>query len=414
MYWYAAGPTLTGEVFHQGNLMLNCRIPMIRELVGRHSARMLGEKSGGEVLDSIFSHIYFRGDPGEHRDYLRGVQDALNGRRKVAMPEPWKKVFPILVESPLPEVRERALALAVQFGDERAFTLLRKIVPDRAQPFKERESALKTLLFQQKADLVPILHDLLGDESLRGPAIRGLAAFDHRETPKLLLAGYARWNADDRSDAIQTLSSRAGYALALLDAVAGSGDPATAEKPVPRGDVNSYTIRQLQTLNSKEVAAKLTKVIGEIRPASADKAKLMAKYKAELKPDVLKKANLSNGRALYAKACPDLTGSQRFNLDYVLENVLDPSAIVPREHQVTVVETKQGRTLNGIVKKESDAAITLQLQNEVVVIPIGDIASRTQTKQSMMPDGAFEQLRIEEVRDLVAYLASPVQVPLKK
>jgi putative heme-binding domain-containing protein len=197
---------------------------------------------------------------------------------------------------------------------------------------------------------------------------------------------------------------------------------------VPRGDVNSYTIRQLQTLNSKEVAAKLTKVIGEIRPASADKAKLMAKYKAELKPDVLKKANLSNGRALYAKACanchrlfgeggdvgPDLTGSQRFNLDYVLENVLDPSAIVPREHQVTVVETKQGRTLNGIVKKESDAAITLQLQNEVVVIPIGDIASRTQTKQSMMPDGAFEQLRIEEVRDLVAYLASPVQVPLKK
>ena len=58
--------------------------------------------------------------------------------------------------------------------------------------------------------------------------------------------------------------------------------------------------------------------------------------------------------------------------------------------------------------------MTLQLQNEVVVVPKGDIASRTPTKISMMPEGAFDALRIEEVRDLVAYLASPVQVALKK
>jgi hypothetical protein len=32
----------------------------------------------------------------------------------------------------------------------------------------------------------------------------------------------------------------------------------------------------------------------------------------------------------------------------------------------------------------------------------------------MMPEGIFEPLRLEEVRDLVGYLASPVQVSLKK
>ena len=58
--------------------------------------------------------------------------------------------------------------------------------------------------------------------------------------------------------------------------------------------------------------------------------------------------------------------------------------------------------------------MTLQLQNEVVVLPKGEIESRTPTKLSMMPDGIFEPLRLEEVRDLVAYLASPVQVPMKK
>src|SRR4029077_12769913 len=118
----------------------------------------------------------------------------------------------------------------------------------------------------------------------------------------------------EKSDAIQTLSARGKYALALLDAIDA--------KAIPRGDLNSYTIRQLQTLKSKEVADKLTKIVGEIRPASVEKAKLMAKYKADLKPNVLKNANLSNGRALYAKTCmnchrlfgeggdigPDLTG----------------------------------------------------------------------------------------------------------
>ena len=284
-----------------------------------------------------------------------------------------------------------------------------------------REDALKTLLFQQKPDLVPVLHDLLTDESMRRQAIRGLAAFDDPQTPKLLLMGYPLWHADDRPDIIQTLSSRGNYALALIDAVA-------ATKTIPRADVNSFTIRQLHSLKSPDVSAKLAKVWGEVRPASADKAKLMAKYKAELKPDVLKKANLSNGRALYVKACanchrlfgegtdigPDLTGSQRSNLDYILENVLDPNAIVPREYQVTIVETKKGRTLSGMVKKETDVALTLQTANEVVVLPKGDIESRVQTKVSMMPEGTFEQMRIEEVRDLVAYLASPVQVHPKK
>ncbi len=421
MYWYATGPTLVGNKGLQLNVMGNCRIPLVREYLARQCASLMDEK-GGEY-DAAFDWLIWKmgnSDVPSNRDYLRGIQDGLAGRRKVAMPESWRDAYSNLVESPLAEVRERALAVAVQFGDERAFTLLRKIVPDRTQPAKQREDALRTLLFQQKGDLVPLLHHLLEDDTMRGQAIRGLAAFDDPQAPRLLLRAYSKWNAVERSDTILTLSSRPRYALALLDAL--------EKQAVPRADVNSYTIRQLQALKSPEVSAKLTKLWGEIRPASAEKTKLMVKYKAELRPDVLKNANLANGRALYQKTCaschrlfgeggdigPDLTGSQRTNLDYVLENVLDPSAIVPREYQVTVVVTTAGRTLSGIVKKETDTAVTLQTQNEQVVVPKGDIESRTATKVSMMPEGLFEQLRIEEVRDLVAYLAGPGQVPLKK
>jgi putative membrane-bound dehydrogenase-like protein len=398
------------------------RTPLVRQYLARQFAK--GDEKRNRWWH-LFNLMKEAEDPLLHRDILRGMGEELEGRRRIKLSKPmatktWTAVYPLLIESPLPEVRERALDLAVQFGDERAFTLLRKIVPDRAQPVKERELALKTLLFQQKADLVPVLHHLLDDGDLRSQAIRGLAAFDDPSTPMLLLKNYPKWSTDEKSDAVQTLSARPWYALALLDAIDA--------KAIPRADVNSYTVRQLQALKSPEVSARLTKIIGEIRPASQEKAKLMAKYKAELKPDVLKKANMANGRALYAKSCanchrlfgdggdigPDLTGSQRTNLDYVLENVLDPSAIVPKEYQVTVVVTKAGRTLSGLVKKESDQALTLQLPNEVVVVPKGDIDTRTPTKVSMMPDGIFEQMRLEEVRDLVAYLASPSQVPLKK
>ena len=61
-----------------------------------------------------------------HRDVLRGLQFGLSDRRILPMPEGWPKLFPILMESPLEEVRERALALAVQFGDERALDTMRK------------------------------------------------------------------------------------------------------------------------------------------------------------------------------------------------------------------------------------------------------------------------------------------------
>jgi hypothetical protein len=43
------------------------------------------------------------------------------------------------------------------------------------------------------------------------------------------------------------------------------------------------------------------------------------------------------------------------------------------------------------------------------VVPKGDIESRTATKMSMMPEGIFEQMSMEEVRDLIAYLANPVR-----
>ena len=197
---------------------------------------------------------------------------------------------------------------------------------------------------------------------------------------------------------------------------------------VPTRDLSAFTARQLLGLNDKALSEKLTKVWGVIRPASADKTKLLSHYLSLTPPDALKKADRSAGRAVFARTCakchtlfddggkigPDLTGSQRVNPEYVLTKVLDPSAVVAKDYQMTVFNLTDGRVVNGIVKEENDKVVTVQTQNEVVRLNKADIDSCKQSSQSMMPDGQLTMMSDAEVRDLIAYLAGPDQAPLPK
>ncbi|MBV9126090.1 MAG: c-type cytochrome [Planctomycetes bacterium] len=359
-------------------------------------------------------------DPAVQRDVLRGIDEALSGRRQVAMPEGWPMVYKKLAASPLPEVREKALALSVLFGDPQALASLRRTVQNTTAPADTRQRALQTLLDIKDPQLVPVLQSLLAEPALRIPALHGLAAYNNESTPQLILKHYASFSDAEKSEAIQTLASRPASARALLEAV--------AHGQVPRSDLSAFTVRQLLALHDPALQDKLEKVWGKIQPASHEKAALTARYKALLTPNYLKKADLSHGRLIFSQTCaschrlfdaggnvgPELTGSQRANLDYILDNVLDPSALVPQDYQVTILETTDGRVLTGIIKQETDKILTVQTQNERIQVPKDEIETRKKSPLSMMPEGLLAKMRDEDVRDLIAYLASPVQVPLPR
>jgi putative heme-binding domain-containing protein len=219
---------------------------------------------------------------------------------------------------------------------------------------------------------------------------------------------------------VQTLSARAAWAKALLDAI--------EKGTVPRADVPVTTARQILAINDKALSARLEKVWGKITPASKERVALMKKWKEILTEETLAKADPARGRVLFTKNCaschkmygegnavgPELTGSQRANLEYVLENVLDPSAVVPNEYRMINFVLTDDRVVSGIILLETKQALTVRTTNETVVLPIADIASRKQTNLSIMPDGLFDQMKQDEVRDLVAYLRSKEQVPIPK
>jgi putative heme-binding domain-containing protein len=100
-------------------------------------------------------------------------------------------------------------------------------------------------------------------------------------------------------------------------------------------------------------------------------------------------------------------------LNYILENLCAPNAVVGKDYQMTLLQLDDGRVLSGLITKETDSAVTLKTINDLVVVAKEEIAERKLSELSLMPNGLLDPLSPEEVRDLVGYLASPSQVPIR-
>jgi putative membrane-bound dehydrogenase-like protein len=411
MLWYAIEPNVRVDTLKE----LGTLSPQVSGFVVR---RLLADQDAfHRVLGQCVSQLKAEWPDEVKVAVLRAIRESLAGHRSVTPPEQWKACYDILVASRASDVREAAIELALLFGDERAIVALAFQATHHKDP-ASRIRAIELLAPLKRSEFGDMLRKLLSDPAVRGAAVRGLAAYADAETPAAILKHYAEFTAAEKADAVQTLSSRPTFAAALLDAI--------AKGAVPRGDVTAFHARQIQALNDKVVSVKLATVWGTVKPASQTRAAQTAKLKALLTPDTLKAANPANGRGLFAKSCaachklfgeggdvgPELTGSQRANLDYVLENVLDPNAVVPGEYRMTAFYLTDGRVVTGLVRRETPQAVTVRTANEEIVIPKGDIELRKATPNSVMPEGLLDQLKDDEVRDLVAYLASPRQVPL--
>ena len=146
----------------------------------------------------------------------------------------------------------------------------------------------------------------------------------------------------------------------------------------------------------------------------------------ELNPSALAKSNLSRGRVLYEQTCsgchvlygkgghlgPDLTGSGRASLDYLLENLVDPSAVVPKDYQLTILKLKDGRILSGMEFKEGKNSLVLRMPGSETALAKTEVISREVLPFSLMPAGLLDSMNEEKRRDLIAYLMNPKQIAL--
>ena len=372
----------------------------------------------GEALNALVGILKESNDSSFQVDILKGIAAALKGQRNIEMPKGWKEIAPKLAKSPNAEVRQLSQSLSLTFGSKAALDALRKVLVNEKAKLTDRKKALGALVAARDMRLPNALRGLLQNEALRREALLGLGAFEDAKTPPAILKIYSELDTAGKRDALTTLASRVLFAKALMVAV---GNQAVKANELP-ADI----VRQLRAHGVKEINAQLDKVWGVSRSTPAAKLKEIAKYKKLLEAKVNRPANLPRGRVLFQRTCgqchklygeggeigPDITGSNRNNLDYLLTNMLDPNAEIPNDYRTTILRTKDNRVLVGVIRRNEGQSVTIATPAEVVTVAKRDVAAIDPQNFSMMPEGLVLALKEEELRDLVAYLRGNQQVAL--
>ncbi|HTU27288.1 MAG TPA: family 16 glycoside hydrolase, partial [Pirellulales bacterium] len=415
MYWYALESLFDVDAARAMKLAADSKLPRLLQF----ATRRMGLVGTPEAVNLTIETLGNQTAPERQLQMLEALNAAFQGRRQVPAPPAWQAAFDRLKKTDNAGVRLQLQALAVTLGDQSVLAELRGVVEDTKADGKLRTEALASLLKARDAKLPDILKKLVAtrDPVLIGGALRGMAEYNDPENAKLILSAYDSLQPGERRDGLGTLCARVEYARPLLEALAA--------KKVPVTDLSADLVRQLRNLNDEAITAKITDMWGTSRDTAEDKKRMMQDLKRLVESNG-PPADANLGRAMFAKTCqqchtlfgiggkvgPDLTGSNRANLDYLLSNVVDPSAVLVKEYMPSIIQTEDGRTITGIIKARDDRSVTVQTQNELLVLPKEEIEKEQLSDKSMMPDNLLVPFSPEQVRGLAAYLASSKQVPI--
>jgi putative membrane-bound dehydrogenase-like protein len=413
MAWYALEPLVPLDPARALAIGLDSKLTRGTEFTARRIATL----GTPEAMGLLAAALEKSDDSARQLALLTGVSTALKGQRTVPTPPGWDRVETKLASAD-PKVRALAQSLSLTFGSSRALDASRKLLADPSASVAARRGTLAALLNVQDPALAPILIRLLAEPALRAEALRGLAAYAEPQTPEAILVLYPQLSAAEKRDALLTLASRGAFAGPLLAAI--------GDDRVPARDLSADIARQIRGFNDPSLNAQLEKLWGVAREGTADKIAAREKYKALIESKALVKADAANGRAIFDRTCaachtlfgaggkigPDLTGSNRADIDYLLHNILDPNAEIPNAYRTSTIELKDGRFLVGVANQQDPKVVTVVTPNETLTVPRSEIKSAIASEFSMMPEGLLTPLSDREVRDLVAYLRSATQIPL--
>ena len=417
MLWYGIEPAVMADSDAALHYLKQATRPLVRQLVARRLTEDIDQHP--EYVKSLVQQVINTKDIEVKQDLLTGMQAALEGRLKAETPGNWNTLKQQAEKTDSKELQDLVTGLSVVFGDGQTMEVLKKIAMDQYQPMKSRYQALESLLNNsQDKDLLPVIQQAAYITELQVLAFRGLSRFYDPKTVERMLGRYRNIKHQGRLALMDTLCSRKEYVLLLLAAI--------DKKQVPQEDVSAFHVRQLRNFKDKAVVAKLNQVWGLTRETPEKKRAQIEGYKTLLTAERLQHADRIKGRALYEKTCakchrlfgsggnigPDLTGSNRTNMDYLLENMVDPSALIPKGYEMVVVALEDGRVLNGNVVRKTDQQLTLQTQTELMVLDRRQIEEMSQSNLSLMPEGQLDKLNEQEIADLIAYLSGHSQVKL--
>jgi putative membrane-bound dehydrogenase-like protein len=413
MIWYGIEPAVATDTTAALKLAAASRLPLVR----RHIARRVIDIEAPPIVDVVDAAS---NNPDEtiRLDLLQGMLDALDGRGQQSAPDSWGRLYSQVSSARQPLLRSVAVRLAIIFGDQSAIARLRETTLDQTNVAGDRLDALGALLQVKSGAPVEMLHQLVAeDAALRHEALRALVINNAPATARVLLDHYAKFSHYEKQSAISVLATRRSFVETLLSAIEDSR--------VNRTDVSAFALQQLRAFNIPDLQSRIEELWAD-DAQQLQKSDQIAHYTSLMSADYLASGNVNAGRLVFARTCakchtlfgeggaiaPDLTGSGRKKTDYVLSNLIDPSAEIDRAYRLTTVLTTDGRLLSGFMVQQDDTWLVVRTQDARIRLAMKEVEEIITSNTSMMPEGMLRDFTDQQVRDLLVYLGHSKQVPL--
>ncbi len=289
------------------------------------------------------------------------------------------------------------------------FARARAMVNDTNAAEAQRIAATRLLRFtsfETSGDPLDSLLRLSVSPALQMAAADSLVAFhDGRGVTNLL----GRWDAlapQTRTHTISLLLTRPADTAALLDEVENN--------IVSKNEFNPADLQRL--FNTREPVLR-ERAHQLFRRDTSSRADMVKQYR----PALELKGDAQRGHKIFSERCalchrvgnegffvgPDLASVTANGKEKLLQSILDPNAEVAAAYVAYTVETKSGDTYLAIVSGDNPQAVTLKMPSgEGVQVPRSDIATMKSSDKSMMPEGLESGLSVQQVADLLEFVAT--------
>jgi putative heme-binding domain-containing protein len=357
--------------------------------------------------------LLLRAPDGQSRDrVLFGIEKGLSGRAAGQLPAEFRSA---IAQALAGDRVQRHLLLGIRVGHPGAVETALTILRDEKAPPDQRLDLIRLLTEVPQPAATSELRELLRQSKSVPLRLAALTALQRQAQPEvgqeILHLACTDWagHEDLVAAACMTLAGRPAWALILVQAV-DAGTMKAQQVPLE-------AVRLIKRYDRPELARLVEKHWGRIRPSTpAEKQEEMLRLANILKSQT---GSESAGKIVFSNSCakchklfgeggtvgPDLTGYERTNIRFWLENIIDPSAMIRDEYQTIVIDTQDGRTLTGIVAAQDQATLTLRLNDgQTVRLPRKEIEEMRASPTSLMPDDLLKNLTDQQIRDLFAYL----------
>jgi putative heme-binding domain-containing protein len=385
---------------------------LFRDNLAEKLSKRYALAGGEENFQSCADLLALTNDDALRGKFIAGIASAFEGAEMPKLPESLTKAL----NDYMAKQSGGDLTLALRSGSQDALKSALKLLEDKKASSTARIAIAKTLAELGKQEAVMPMVNILkatNPPGLKRGILQAAAKFDDKRIPEALLLNWEGQIAGDkalREDALRVMAGRKEWAQILMNFV--------NDWKVPTKHFTVDIVRQLSLHKDPEIDAAIDKHWKGLLATGPTEAK---KKESERIKAVLKTGlgDAAKGKIQFMGRCaichklfdeggsigPDLTGYDRSNADFWLDNLFMPSMEIREGFGAYIVKTKGGQILTGLMDAQDANGIVIKdMANNKTALKQTDIESMTASPVSLMPEGLTTGMSDADLKDFFAYL----------